>query len=198
MARARHRQGCHTLSLDWVAWRGLGFASDAHIVVQELQRLGSREITPGEAFSAWEHVDTYDVAQAVVMPVPSPVGEDRSIVPDVHLSSAGVRAWSQMLATDLHDALENGIRTIIARELRLPKAELDTDRPFAELGLNSMMALSIRRETEQLVGIELSATMLWNHPTVAWLTEYLAKMLAPQAESEQTMWPCRPDQWAAY
>ena len=40
------------------------------------------------------------------------------------------------------------------------------DRPFAELGLNSVMAMSIRREAEQLAGIELSATMLWNHPTI--------------------------------
>jgi phthiocerol/phenolphthiocerol synthesis type-I polyketide synthase A len=183
LARARHRRGCHTLSLDWAAWRGLGFASDAQIVVRELQRLGSREITPEEAFTAWEHVATYDIAQAVVVPLPSPVGEDRSAVSDV-LSPAGLRAWSQMSATDLHDELANGIRTIIARELRLPEAELETDRPFAELGLNSMMALSIRRETEQLVGIQLSATILWNHPTVASLTEYLAKMLAPQAESE--------------
>ena len=49
----------------------------------------------------------------------------------------------------------------------MPEAELELDRPFAELGLNSVMAMSVRRETEQLVGIELSATMLWNHPTVA-------------------------------
>ena len=58
LARARHRQGCHTVSLDWVAWQGLGFASDAQVVVQELERLGSRPVTPEEAFTAWEHVDT--------------------------------------------------------------------------------------------------------------------------------------------
>ena len=49
----------------------------------------------------------------------------------------------------------------------MPEAELELDRPFAELGLNSVMAMSIRREAEQFVGMELSATMLWNHPTVA-------------------------------
>ena len=46
------------------------------------------------------------------------------------------------------------------------------------------MAMSIRRETEQLVGIELSATMLWNHPTIASLAAYLAKKLLPQEDSE--------------
>ena len=36
LARARHRQGCHTVSLDWVAWQGLGFATDAQVVLQNL------------------------------------------------------------------------------------------------------------------------------------------------------------------
>ena len=71
VARARHQQGCHTVSLDWVAWQGLGFASDAQIVVQELERLGSRPVTPDEAFAAWEHVTCYEIAQAVMAPMPS-------------------------------------------------------------------------------------------------------------------------------
>jgi phthiocerol/phenolphthiocerol synthesis type-I polyketide synthase A len=62
---------------------------------------------------------------------------------------------------------------------------LESDRPFAELGLNSVMAMSIRREAEQLVGIELSATMLWNHPTIASLTEFLARKFEPETKPEE-------------
>jgi phthiocerol/phenolphthiocerol synthesis type-I polyketide synthase A len=47
-----------------------------------------------------------------------------------------------------------------------------------------VMAMSIRREAEQLVGIELSATMLWNHPTIESLTTYLVEKLSPQQHSE--------------
>jgi phthiocerol/phenolphthiocerol synthesis type-I polyketide synthase A len=162
-----------------VAWQGLGFAIDAHVVLQELERLGSRPVTPEEAFPAWEYVHTYDVAQAVMAPMPSDQptnGADRI--------SAPVRAWSEMAVDDLLNELEAGLRTILARELRLPEAELDVDRPFAELGLNSVMAMSIRREAEQLLGIELSATMLWNHPTIAALTAFLAKKLLPQEDSD--------------
>ena len=85
---------------------------------------------------------------------------------------------------DLHAELENGLRAILATELRMPEAEVELDRPFAEMGLNSVMAMSIRREVEQLVGIELSATMLWNHPTIASFASYLAKKLVPQENSE--------------
>jgi acyl carrier protein len=66
----------------------------------------------------------------------------------------------------------------------MPASALDTDRPFPELGVDSMMAMTVLREAKQL-GIELSPTMLWNHPTVSSLAAYLAEMLSPQEESEE-------------
>ncbi|HLS00041.1 MAG TPA: acyl carrier protein, partial [Mycolicibacillus parakoreensis] len=61
--------------------------------------------------------------------------------------------------------------------------ELALDRPFAELGLNSVMAMAVRRDIEALVGLELSATMLWNHPTTAALAAHLTGKLLPQQDS---------------
>ena len=177
LARARHRHGCHTVSLDWVAWRGLGFATDAHVVLQELERLGSRPVVPAEAFPAWEYVATFDIAQAVMAPMPSGQSGADPV-------SAPALGWSEMAPDDLLVELEAGLRRILAHELGLPEAGLDADRPFAELGLNSVMAMSIRREAEQLLGMELSATMLWNHPTIAALTAFLAKKLLPQEDSD--------------
>jgi phthiocerol/phenolphthiocerol synthesis type-I polyketide synthase A len=178
LARLRHRHGCHTASLDWVVWRGLGFATDAQIALQELERLGSRPVMPDEAFKAWEHVDRYDVAQALMAPLPS---SDASAVSEAQDTSP---AWSEMSAEEARSELEAGLRSILARELQMPEDELELDRPFAELGLNSVMAMSVRRDTERFVGIELSATMLFNYPTVVSLAEYLAKKLLPQAESD--------------
>jgi phthiocerol/phenolphthiocerol synthesis type-I polyketide synthase A len=176
LARARHRQGCHSVSFDWVAWQGLGFAADAALTVQEIERLGSRPVSANEAFAAWEYVDRYDIAQAVMAPMPS--GES-----DGHRESTSAPAWLQVSAEDLPHEVETGLRAILVRELQLPEPELESDRPFAELGLNSVMAMSVRREVEQLAGIELSATMLWNYPTVAALTAHLVEKLSPRVES---------------
>jgi phthiocerol/phenolphthiocerol synthesis type-I polyketide synthase A len=93
-------------------------------------------------------------------------------------------AWSEMPAEDVLRELEAGLRAILARELQLPEAELALDRPFAEFGLNSVMAMSVRRDTEQFVGIELSATMLFNYPTIVVLAEHLAKKLLPHTDSD--------------
>jgi phthiocerol/phenolphthiocerol synthesis type-I polyketide synthase A len=181
LARARHRQGCHTVSIGWAAWRGLGFASDAPIVSEALQRLGSRELLPDEAFTAWDYVHRRDVAQAVVVPQVSN-GRADSPVSDGQPLLSNTLAWSQMPPAEIRTELTARIRAVIARELPTTESDVQTDRPFIELGLNSMMALSIRREIEHLVGLELSATMLWNHPTVDALAAYLAEKLMPADE----------------
>ncbi|WP_343709350.1 acyltransferase domain-containing protein, partial [Mycobacterium sp.] len=181
LAQARHRQGCHTVSQDWVAWRGLGFGAEAQIALAELERLGSRAISADEAFAAWDHLARYDVAQAVMAPMASISTTARS-------GAAGLRAatpaWSEMPAEDVRAELQTGLRAILARELQLAEDDLDSERPFAEYGLNSVMAMSVRRDTELFVGIELSATMLFNYPTIVALAEHLAKKVSPQPESD--------------
>ena len=105
---------------------------------------------------------------------------------DVSASDADAvsSAKSTVVATVCRGGAERAARagcaTILARELQMSEAELQLDRPFAELGLNSVMAMSVRRETEQLVGFELSVTMLLNHPTVASLAAYLTGKLLPR------------------
>ena len=126
-------------------------------------------------------MNCYDVAQAVMAPMQS-AEDGAAVTSDAHRTSTPTRAWSQMSPDDLHAELQNGLRAILATELRTPENEVELDRPFAEMGLNSVMAMSIRREVEQLVGLELSATMLWNHPTIASFASYLAEQLVPEAK----------------
>ena len=149
-------------------------------MVAELERLGSRPVEPDEAFEAWQHIAAYDVAQAVVIPVVD--GEQPNDV-DERLASAAARDWSSCPPRRCTAELSDGLIAILARELRVGEDELQVDVPFAELGLNSLMAMSIRREAELLVGVELSAAMLWDHPTVAALAAYLTDKLAPQADA---------------
>jgi phthiocerol/phenolphthiocerol synthesis type-I polyketide synthase D len=104
----------------------------------------------------------------------------RSTVDDRDRSLAAVPDWSQLPYEDRQSELEIRLRAILARELRMPASAVDVDKPFPELGLDSMMAMTVLRETKQLVGVDLSATMLWNHPAISSLAAYLAEMLAPR------------------
>ena len=104
----------------------------------------------------------------------------RSTVDDRDRSLAAVPDWSQLPYEDRQSELETRLRAILARELRMPASAVDVDKPFPELGLDSMMAMTVLKETKLLVGFDLSASMLWNHPAISSLAAYLAEMLAPQ------------------
>jgi phthiocerol/phenolphthiocerol synthesis type-I polyketide synthase A len=93
-------------------------------------------------------------------------------------------AWSQMPAADVLSELEARMRAILAHELEMPASAVDVNRPFPELGLDSIMAMAVLREAKRLLGFELSATILWDHPTASSLASYLSEMIAPPDTSE--------------
>jgi phthiocerol/phenolphthiocerol synthesis type-I polyketide synthase D len=106
--------------------------------------------------------------------------DHRSAVDDADRSDVAVPDWSQLSAEDRLSELETRLRAILARELRMSPSAVNVDQPFPELGLDSMMAMTVLRETQKLVGVDLSANMLFNHPTISSLAAYLAELLTPQ------------------
>jgi phthiocerol/phenolphthiocerol synthesis type-I polyketide synthase D len=108
------------------------------------------------------------------------LGPIRSTVDGRDGSLAAAPDWSQLPSADRQSELKTRLQAILARELRMPASAVDVDKPFPELGLDSMMAMTVLKETKQLVGVDVSATMLWNHPAISSLAAYLADLLAPQ------------------
>ena len=92
--------------------------------------------------------------------------------------------WSLMTPDQVVEELRIRLRAILARELGMPEPAVGFDRPFPELGLDSMMAMTLLRDAKALVQIELSATMLWNHPTLASFAQHVAGLLTPEPEPE--------------
>ncbi|MBU3749631.1 MAG: SDR family NAD(P)-dependent oxidoreductase, partial [Mycobacterium sp.] len=93
--------------------------------------------------------------------------------------------WSAMAGDQVVDELRTRLRTIMARELGMPETAVDFDRPFPELGLDSMMAMTLLRDAKALVAMELSATMLWNHPTLTSFAEHVAGLLTPEPAPDE-------------
>ncbi len=66
------------------------------------------------------------------------------------------------------------VRNIIADELSMSLSELSDQRPLAEYGMSSRVAVMIAARLEELSGgRELSSTILWEHPTVDALVGFL-------------------------
>jgi phthiocerol/phenolphthiocerol synthesis type-I polyketide synthase B len=107
--------------------------------------------------------------------------------PETPSSAADAPDWSKMFAADIFDELQTRLQAILAHQLGMPAAAVGLDQSFPELGLDSMTAMMVLREAKQLVGLDLSATMLWNHPTVSSLAALLAELLASEQEQSDDL-----------
>ncbi|KAB2346959.1 type I polyketide synthase [Actinomadura rudentiformis] len=188
-ALARHRRA-DTVSLGWTSWRGMGMAAN-DAVDQELRDHGVGDITPAEAFQAWEAAARLDEPYLAVMPT-TPIEAGARVRPILRLleferaDGGEVNAADLLAGLDAEQARERLVDEVAAQvsaEIKLPAADLDIRRPLPELGLDSVMTVGIRRRLEKRLRIDIPTTLLWTHPTVTEVAAYLAEQLA-EAEKE--------------
>ena len=82
------------------------------------------------------------------------------------LSDASPRERKRLLADSIDRA--------VARVLGYDAGTLDRDLGFFEMGMDSLMALDVRTQLETALGIPLSVALLFDHPTVNALADFLA------------------------
>lgn len=80
----------------------------------------------------------------------------------------------------------------VAEVVRLPEHRVDQSAPLHTMGVDSVMALELRHRLERLTGLRLSATLIYNHPTVEKLTDHLVDRLGPPVEARQPAAPHAP------
>ncbi|MEC4816772.1 MAG: acyl carrier protein [Scytonema sp. PMC 1069.18] len=66
----------------------------------------------------------------------------------------------------------------VSEELELNPDDIDIQEPFAGYGLNSMTAVSLSGDLENLLGTKLSATLAWDYPTIEALANHLKELIA--------------------
>lgn len=76
------------------------------------------------------------------------------------------------------------LTSLLAKILFLDVAEIGTDTPFAELGLDSVNGVEFTREIAKAFSINVSATSLYNYPSLDSLLNYLLAELASSAPDD--------------
>jgi acyl transferase domain-containing protein len=87
----------------------------------------------------------------------------------------------------LADALLGHVIKVVATALGMTAGELDPDRGFFDLGMDSVMALAVRSGLEDDLGIELQATLTFEYSTAADLAGYLRTQLVPGEEAADVL-----------
>lgn len=76
------------------------------------------------------------------------------------------------------DEVREWLRGCVAAHVQRPVAEIRTDLPLSEYGLDSVYVLGLCAEIEDEYGIEVEPTLMWDHPALGPLAEALIPLIA--------------------
>jgi len=71
------------------------------------------------------------------------------------------------------DALQSGLRKSLAQALYLEEAAIDSDRPFVDLGLDSIVGVEWVKAINKGYGLEISATRVYDYSNIHALARFL-------------------------
>jgi 6-methylsalicylic acid synthase len=194
-ALAAHRRAAgdaSTTSFGWTSWRGMGMSTSSAVIDAELAARGTSDISATEAFSAWWLADRHALPYAAVLrTIPLGPGERRPPLlselddpppePDA-AAPADDAPWLGLPAGELRDFLLAEVRRQVSAETRLSVEEVEAGRPVAEMGVDSVMTVRIRRGLERRFRLQLPATLFWDRPTAEAVAGLLAELLSPEPE----------------
>jgi NADPH:quinone reductase-like Zn-dependent oxidoreductase len=152
---SRRAAGQPATLLDWGAWRGLGMARDLD----------------GPALDARTALAALDIALSGDVPRVAISAGARS---DLAASVAFAKRLEAAIGNAKRDVLEELVETLVRRILGLGDLPLERHRPFAELGLDSLMAVELRNALGAAVGRILPTSLVFDHPTADALCSHLA------------------------
>ena len=213
LSAMRRRRDRPAISIGYGPWAQIGLASST-ARGGRLARLGLGSLTPERARAAFDQVMAIDQAHVAVMSLDvntwtrATAGRSSSLLTalartDTVRTEGAADAAAPQPALDLRAALaaappgrlrrqvlEGRIRLELGRVLRLAVDRIDVSRSFRTLGLDSLMGLELRHRLEQMAAVPVTATAVWNHPTVSQLAVHLAGRLGVLLDAPE---PAAPD-----
>ncbi len=198
LAHYRHAQGLPALSINWGAWGDAGMS--ANLVAKRRERLAARGLRPialEEGFSVLCELLSRDLPQVVAVPADwsqyirqLPLGASTSILrslvvptppfdserPEAKPEEDLVAKWAALPPVQRLGRVRQFVETHASRALGIPGGKsIDSKRALHEMGLDSLMSVELRNALASSLRCSLSATLVYDYPTIESLSHYLAK-----------------------
>ena len=202
LAVYRRSQGDNTVALQMTALRGdAGMGASTDFLKVELESKGITDISSQEAFWAWEHLGKFDLASAVVTrclaieegeEAAVPILEDivrRRPQAQVAGSQNSIKTAKPKKSTDSRPSepeklkvwVMDNVRQCIATVLMMPDpSEIEGETTVNELGVDSVLTVTLRKHLQDTLGIKVPPTLTWKHPTVISMVSWFMKRLSEE------------------
>ncbi|WP_437320287.1 SDR family NAD(P)-dependent oxidoreductase [Sorangium sp. So ce385] len=208
---ARRAAGAPAFAVNWGPWQGGGMMTERGLAA--LERRGVKALGPGVALAILGRILDADAAQVVVADVDWPrfravveTGGPRPLLAELPRAAEAASGPAEAaLLDELRAApprdrrrrMQRWLQGAVAQTLGFGDAErVDPTRGFFDLGMDSLMAVELRRRLHQALGLPLPSSVTFNHPNVVALAEHLLERLSlgePAAASGGGEAPRRAD-----
>jgi NAD(P)-dependent dehydrogenase (short-subunit alcohol dehydrogenase family)/acyl carrier protein len=194
LARFRHARGLPAVSIQWGPWAEVGLAAQPNRAGRMNNR-GFEAIRPEQGLRALEWALAEE--EPVLAVIPFDLRQWRQSYPQsagltllseleadgpANAQPAGSQLRAQLLAArsmkERHDLLERHLREEIAQVLRISINSIGPNTALDTLGFDSLLALELRNRLELSLSARLSATLIWNYPTLPAMVDYLTTVVA--------------------
>ena len=72
--------------------------------------------------------------------------------------------------------IEAWLRREVSSLVGIPEDEVNINEEFASFGLGSVQSVTLAGELQEFLGFRLSATLVWDFPTVGSMAKHLAEL----------------------
>lgn len=214
LASQRRKRGLVCTSINWGAWANVGMA--ASLSSQDRGRLEGQGVRWLEADTAFQSMletialpygnvaivamdwAKFFVAKGDVVVNPllrnlkPPTETQFNEYIEGQESTNSNNLAKSLLALPNHDRVETLVDELQQRVgaiLQLPLKQVDLDRGLFDMGMDSLTAVELRRQLSQALGVELPSTVIFDHPSIDDLSQYLcsywqSQLDTPSLESE--------------
>ncbi|WP_370592742.1 type I polyketide synthase [Streptomyces sp. NBRC 109706] len=204
LAERRRDAGLPAVSVAWGPWAGAGMATGTEAVERGMRRSGLTPLVPGRALTALRQavrggdrtVSVFDVdweqfAGVFAALRPSPLIGDLPQVrqlaeragPGQQQAEQGGELVGRLLGLapqEREKALVELVRDQVATVLGHRGGQaVARDKPFKELGFDSLAAVELRNRLIAATGLALPATLVFDHPTSLAVARFLRGELLP-------------------
>ncbi|MFA7755831.1 SDR family NAD(P)-dependent oxidoreductase [Streptomyces sp. NRRL B-2790] len=208
LARQRRDRGLTATAVAWGPWADGGMVEDGDDE-ERLRRRGLRAMTPASAITSLQRALDRDETRLTVADVdwsrfivPFTLGRSSPLLGDLpevratlaqdapeagHGSGALAASLAGLSHEDRARALVDLVRTHAAAVLGHRGAgAVEADRPFRDLGFDSLTAVELRNRINEATGLALPTTLVFDHPTAADLAAHLLAELTGGQDASAT------------
>jgi len=183
LARTRRALGMPATAVAWGPWAGSGMAEGAE---ERLRAAGLRPLPPARALDLlWRAVTAAEPAvlaadvdwDRYAAARPGPQLSALADLPAPQTAEPVAAELAVLNGPELHARLLDLVGAQVAVTLGLGARKPGPRQAFQEIGFDSLTAVELRNRLQAAVGVDLPATLVFDHPNPTELAEFLRGLL---------------------